>query len=1265
MRLSGTVKIVSKEYAFTRIETAEKIGWYLYDIRREIDGVERAISIFNLEDFNIKGLEPFLVCASEVSTTEYRSFGNLFLLNRINKALSGALLVDYSYVNDELRHTDVTTKGMSKEIDSENPDDLEFGVDAPAKLEELYVYEGKSKDAYLSYEKVSKKTMLGVVGNKINAKNLGKAKARVTKQGLFSRLNFSYDDVTLTTMYTSNTSFNKRKQFDIAWESMETMSTSIAKFTEMNMAVKAKTLSQLRMLKDLSHLFHPNGKFKKNYEVVDTLERLKELADTVFPKIKFWAFDVESTGLNFFTSPTGEGMDHIVSIMFAWKKGHAIFIPIDMINMPNVPKGFWDILRPWLESIPCGGHNIGFDARAVFVETGIKIKIMHDTQILNFNINTRRAKFNNGLKYLEEKYLKIQSLELKDIFGTSKLAGLFRYLPRDLALAYACPDVEAWLELFEILWAKLPITGRKAYNLDMRTLVHIYQADCNGTRINIDLAKQLRDINNRDMKTIQYLIYKYVGQALEEKNYITELAYEMENNNLTDEDAERLVEEFYSSARYKDAKYEFNINSDPKLADVMYNMLEYPKLTFSIKTNKPAVNAGALKELLKAKTDSSTGWLTADVPSAMTELNADAECLISAEKFNTHVYGLPILISEYRLRHKRDTTFYHAVIDKSINGVYYTQSKLASAETFRIINTIQVLQGFLKKLCIPTSKDHWMLVFDFSQIEYRHMGGLAHVKSLVTNLSRFRADFHTECCALLKNIQPWLVTSAMRKQAKSINFAIPYGMGIASIAQSLFDAITEITKIDAAKQYNKWLETFHEIKELLDKFREMALEQGYVENELGRRRYFYDDEIDPDVFNWRSLLDKAKEKAIERAAGNYPIQSGAADLFKIAFCRFRERLEKEGLAEYVLTSALVHDELQNSVSKEVNPYYLYKIIWEECMLTLKGHPRYFAGISIVDNWYEGKDDLFEAPIEFVDYIIKSGKADEKFKYCDDPKTMVLNDIREYMTSVFVKEFKEIGVDCTSNKIDLKHLLENLQDYFVRGKVPLYHKPLEKPNFKAYENDGFIRGMEVMCLSLGYHDTIEFIYPEGYYAGSRAFVSKDSRAFVQEDGTLFTTFIKNVVPEEVHTEMDGFELDSLDLLDMLENDELELSLDTDEGFEYGGPIYFRNDNNYGTPEVFTDKESLIDAGKFESYGLGDAKVFAETHRLIIDIGDTELSQREELEEYINTIAVPEDTFGCREVCIKLYSSMDYTGVYVCLYDLDKINNILGVGNFANS
>lgn len=1248
MILSGSVRIVDTNYYFNRIEKDNSVSWFVYSATATIDGQQYILSQDRLFKFDTKSLKPFLVSATEITVDSHKSYGNFYIINQITRAMSMALNTHYDNAIEEI--TDEFSQPVADTLES-------IGDDTKGEL--------VGKEANTS-KVVDKSVKFSGSNNRCRIEYVRRAKAskfmsKETIKGEYLSINFTANDVTLKTLNYKASSFLRRK-FDIEWQDVNDFKNA-NKFRELNLSMKAKTLSQLRAIRDLSWYFDNNGKSKKDYKVVDTLDKLQYYCDNVFPNIKYWAYDIESTGLDFYIHKDMSLMDHIVSIMFSWKKDQAIFIPIDMEYMPNIDgKKAMEMLRPFLENIPCGGHNIGFDARATYVEYGIKINIHDDTQILNFNRNTHSAKFNNSLKYLEHKFLGVDTLELKDIFGTSKLAGLFRYLPRELALIYACPDVDYWLQVFEILMEKLDTSCIQCYRLDMSTLKHIYLADCNGNRVAMNMALQLRDCNNRDKDVLEQLIYKFVGQEVKLRNYVKELEVEAIRNDYSAEQCENLLQDFIRSDDYKLAKYEFKIGSGDALGHVMYEMLEYPVLATSAKTKKPAVNSKALKGLLRENAKIPGTWLRDDIPSAMLDVDPKADPLIKAKDFNSKMYPLPLLIAEYRLRDKRDSTFFKALIDRSIGGMYYTQSKMASAETFRIINTVQVLQGVMKKLIIPISDDHYMLVFDFSQIEYRYMGGMAHVQTLIEKLNHLRADFHTECCSLLNDIEPWLVTKSMRSDGKSLNFAIPYGMELHSICESLYKVVNDKNLVKAQRQLNKWYKIFYQIKDYLDRMRKFALDNGYVSNENGRRRYFYNDD-DMTLDEWKDDLNKSRMGAIKRASGNYPIQSGAADLFKVAFIRFRNRLEKEGLGDLVKTSALVHDEIVSSVHKSVNPFFLYRIIYEECMLTLKGHPRYFAGVSIVDNWYEGKADLYEAPMEFVEYALNNGMGDEKFVWQDDAKTNVLNSIRAYMKDTYIREFKELGIDLNNEVLDLKSLLTNLTDYFLRGKMSLYYEPVKSkddPVLKAdvYENDVFIRGFEKFVMTEGILDSYTIIYPDDYPLGKYGRLTKDGREFIDETGTT-TFFVNYTKPNEPVAEdfeddltFDFFgdsvgDLDTFDALDILEEDDEELS----------APVFFYMPNGISQEK---DEFELMEENPEQYVKLYDTeltKVRVERHRIVIDLTDIPYEDRSKVADYCNKFAVSKDELGAIEVVFKIGINYRNTNVFIRNYSLKELKELV--------
>src|SRR6185436_8166740 len=110
------------------------------------------------------------------------------------------------------------------------------------------------------------------------------------------------------------------------------------------------------------------------------------------------------------------------------------------------------------------------------------------------------------------------------------------------------------------------------------------------------------------------------------------------------------------------------------------------------------------------------------------------------------------------------------------------------------------------------------------------------------------------------------VTDDMRRDAKTINFGILYGLS----AFGLSSRIGQIERHNAKEFIEKYFEAYPKVKAYIDAVKAEVNEQGYVKNELGRRRKF------PEIKSAQFFI----RAAAERAAVNFPIQSLQADVLK-------------------------------------------------------------------------------------------------------------------------------------------------------------------------------------------------------------------------------------------------------------------------------------------------------------------------------------------------------------------------------------------------
>jgi len=184
-----------------------------------------------------------------------------------------------------------------------------------------------------------------------------------------------------------------------------------------------------------------------------------------------------------------------------------------------------------------------------------------------------------------------------------------------------------------------------------------------------------------------------------------------------------------------------------------------------------------------------------------------------------------------------------------------------------------------------------ILSADYSQIELRVLAHLSADPVFCDAFSRDE-DIHTRTASEVFGLFPEMVTSEMRRQAKTINFGIIYGQGAFSLARQLGVARTVAEKFIAAyKERHSGAIAF------LDSCIAGAKESGYVTTILGRQLPISD--INSSNGNLRSYA--------ERNAINYPIQGSAADIIKQAMIGVDRAIRAKGLASRLIMQ--VHDEL--------------------------------------------------------------------------------------------------------------------------------------------------------------------------------------------------------------------------------------------------------------------------------------------------------------------------------------------------------------------
>ncbi|MCG2609132.1 DNA polymerase I [Acinetobacter sp. SM34] len=265
------------------------------------------------------------------------------------------------------------------------------------------------------------------------------------------------------------------------------------------------------------------------------------------------------------------------------------------------------------------------------------------------------------------------------------------------------------------------------------------------------------------------------------------------------------------------------------------------------------------------------------------------------------------LILQYRGLSKLKSTYTDGLQKQANNdsGRVHTSYHQALTATGRLSSTDPNLQNIpvreeigrqIRKAFIAP-EGRVLLAADYSQIELRLMAHLSQDEALV-DAFKHGQDVHRRTAAEVLGIALEDVTNDQRRQAKAVNFGLLYGMSEFGLIRQL-----GFTREESQNYIKQYFHRYPGIYEYMQRTRQVALEQGFVETILGRRLYT------PDI-DARNMMVR---KGAERAAINAPLQGSAADIIKLAMVEVDKMLPKDQ-AKMLLQ---VHDELVFEVDADI------------------------------------------------------------------------------------------------------------------------------------------------------------------------------------------------------------------------------------------------------------------------------------------------------------------------------------------------------------
>ncbi len=360
---------------------------------------------------------------------------------------------------------------------------------------------------------------------------------------------------------------------------------------------------------------------------------------------------------------------------------------------------------------------------------------------------------------------------------------------------------------------------------------------------------------------------------------------------------------------WKFAGEEFNINSTQQLRVLLFDHLKLP--TTDIKRTQ-------------------SGFSTAS--SELEKLHGTHEIIPLLEEYreltklkNTYIETLPEMVDPKTGR-----------IYTSFNQTIAATGRLSSINPNLQNIPIRTETGQEIRRAFVAGKGNLLVKADYSQVELRLAAHLSHDEKMI-DVFRAGEDIHSATAAWVYGIPQSEVTSDKRREAKTLNFGVLYGMGPQAFARSAGISV---------EKARSFIGRYREQYQGLTKYMEATIEQarglGYVETLFGRRRYM------PEI----NSNNPAISAQAERIAFNFPLQGTAADILKKAMIELQRVIDKDWPNVKLLLT--VHDELvAEAPRQEAKEFAAVMKKAMEGVITLD--VPLIADVSMGENWKDTEE----------------------------------------------------------------------------------------------------------------------------------------------------------------------------------------------------------------------------------------------------------------------------------------------------------------------
>lgn len=465
-------------------------------------------------------------------------------------------------------------------------------------------------------------------------------------------------------------------------------------------------------------------------------------------------------------------------------------------------------------------HNTKFDMH-MFANAGLRIVgKLHDTVVLAKLADENRTSYALRDLAARNKGGVVKFEYMVDSYKQLNKVKDYRMIPKELLTQYA--DADVWNCYIEFItdYEKLVTDG----------LVDLYENE------------------------LQLMMALY---AMERYGMKTDTEYEMplkESLQQMTDDAERAI--------YDEAGCMFNINSGKQLYEVLMRL--------------------GVDDTLIGKTDKGNPKLDKDALAVLAEVHGVSlvQKILDFRKceklLNTYAVGIYEQIDNYNRAHG------------SINQTEATTGRMSITKP--ALQTLPKKDKRIRKMFIPED-GYQMWFMDLDQVEYRLFAHYAKIPGLLSSITNGH-DVHAATAALLfnKDLDELLrkvhegneEAAGLRAKAKTINFALIYGVGQSHLAELL-----KCSETEAAETKARYFSTMPEAKVFINTVYQVIKLRGFVKNFYGRRRRLDSDDC-----------YKAPNALIQGCAADY-IKHKVVDIYK--FLRYNNMQTR--------LINIVHDEL--------------------------------------------------------------------------------------------------------------------------------------------------------------------------------------------------------------------------------------------------------------------------------------------------------------------------------------------------------------------